>query len=123
MVFLLLLSVPVSLVIPWLFIELIASAQAACVDMDAGGRLALTVTWLGLVLVGGWAFMTAAVVAGRLPLAARVAVGLVAVLLICLAATGMSVPLGKAADYPTVSAGACGPGGVPTWWPAVLPHG
>lgn len=122
LVFLLLVSVPVTLIIPWLFFELTANAQAGCVDLDAGGRLALTATWLGLMLISGWAFMTAAVVAGRLRLVARIAVGLVAVLVICLGVTRMSVPLGQAADYPTTN-GECGLGGVPTWWPAVLPHG
>lgn len=53
-------------------------------------------------------------------MAARIAVGLAVVLVICVAATRQSVPVGQTADYPTTSAGACGPGGVPTWWPAVL---
>ena len=119
---LILLSFPIGLLVPWLFVHLIGNAQAACVDLDAGGRTALFQTWFHLAVVSGWAFLLGSLMAWRLRLVGRILVGLLLVVAISLYATGRNVPLGNAADYGTVAAGQCGPGGVPTWWPAVLPH-
>ena len=50
---LVLLSVPVGLIVPWFFVQLIARAQGACLDLDAGGRFALSGLWLLLALASG----------------------------------------------------------------------
>ena len=116
------LSVPVALLVPWFFVQLIGRAESACLDLDAGDRAALFGLWLLLALVSGWAFLIGCLAAWKLRMAARVAVGLVFVLVICVAATRQSVPVGSPADYAAGTNGECGPGGVPTWWPAILPH-
>lgn len=120
---LVLLSVPVGLLVPWFFIQLIARALEACLgDLEAGGRFALFDLWLLLALVSAWAFLIGCLAAWKLRMAARVAVGLVAVLLICVAVTRPSVPYDSPTGYGAQAFGECGPGGVPAWWPAILPH-
>jgi hypothetical protein len=118
------LSLLVGLFVPEFFVQLIARAQEACLgNLGVGGRIALFDLEVALALVSTLAFLFSCLAARKLPVAARTAVGLAVVLVICVAATRQSVPIGNAADYPMTGAGACGPGGVPLWWPAVLSHG
>jgi len=119
---LILLSFPIGLLVPWLFVHLIGEAQAACVSLDAGDRTALFQTWFHVAVVSGWAFLLGSLVAWRMRLVGRILVGLLLALAISLYATDRNVPLGNATDYATVTVGQCGPGGVPTWWPRFLPH-
>jgi len=117
-----LLSLAIGLVVPWVFVTLLEHAEAACHDLDAMDELLLFGLWVVLALASSLAFFVGNLVAWKLPIAARIAVGVVPVLAVCLVATGLSVPQGNASDYPAVASGQCGPGGVPTWWPAFLPH-
>ena len=118
-----LVSVPIALVIPFLSVQLIGSAQDACLDLESGGRSALFGLFILLAIVGWWLFWVGALLAWRFALAWRVAAGVAAVVAMCLAVTWLTVPAGDAAEYALGGASAeCGPGGIPTWWPAVLPH-
>ncbi len=93
-----------------------------CFDVQAGQGFFLMVTWLGLVFVGWWLFLVGALVTLRWHLVVRLAAGLALVLVLCLVATWQLVPWGPSTDYPLATTGQCGPGGVPTWWPPILPH-
>ncbi len=116
-------SVPVALVIPFLFVRLIANAQDVCLELEAAGRFALFGLFVLLAIVGWWLFWVGVLFAWRLRLAWRVAVGIAALVGMCLVATWLAVPAGDASDHALAGASAeCGPGWVPTWWPAVLPH-
>jgi hypothetical protein len=115
-------SVPVAFVVPFLFIQLVAYAQDACFDVEAGQGFFLMVTWLEIAFAGMVMFWIGALVTFRLPLVVRLAVGLALVVGIGLIATRQLVPWGPATDYPSATVGECGPGGVPTWWPPILPH-
>ena len=116
-------SVPVALVIPFLFVRLIGSAWDACLDLKPGGWLGLFGLLVLLVIVGWWLFWAGALLAWRFAFPWRVAAGIAAVVVMCVVATWLTVPYGDASDYDQGGASAeCGPGGIPTWWPAVLPH-
>ncbi len=115
-------SVPVAVVVPYLFIRLVASAQNACFDVEAGHGFFLMVTWFGLVIVGLVLFWAGALITWRLHLVVRLAAGIVLLLAVCLIATWQLVPWGPSTDYASTTVGQCGPGGVPTWWPPMLPH-
>jgi hypothetical protein len=115
-------SIPVAIVVPYLFIQLVASAQNACFDVEAGQGFYLMVTWFELVIVGVVLFWAGALITWHLHLVVRLAAGLVLLFAVCLFATWQLVPWGPSTDYPATTAGQCGPGGVPTWWPPMLPH-
>ncbi len=115
-------SVLVAIVVPFLFVRLVARAQNACFDVEAGQGFFLMMTWFGLVVVGWVLFLVGALVVLRSRLLVRLAAGLALVLALCLVATWQLVPWGPSTDYPRTTMGQCGPGGVPTWWPPILPH-
>ena len=116
-------SIPIALVIPFLFVRLCGRAQDVCRDLEAGGWFAMFGLFLLLAVVGWWLFWVGALVAWRAAFAWRVAAGATAVGAMCLVATWLTVPGGHPSDYAAGPASAeCGPGGVPTWWPPVLPH-
>jgi hypothetical protein len=115
-------SVPFAVIVPFLFIRLIAAAQNACFEVQAGQGFYLMVTWFELVAVGWVLFWVGALVTWRRRLRVRLVTGLALVLALCLFATWRLVPWGPSTDYPTAAAAECGPGGVPTWWPPILPH-
>jgi hypothetical protein len=146
-----LLGVPVASVAAYLSAQLIAHAWEAClVDLDAGGRFALFALMCGMAALAWIGFVVGALATWRLAFIWRFGVGLVLVLAVCGWVLHENVPLGDAAAYafqlpvpsptpvdlegvpfgewltsPTldvIDMSACGPGGIPTWWPSWLPH-
>lgn len=115
-------SLVVAVVVPFLFIRLIANAQGACFNIAGGQAFFLMVTWFGLVIAGWWLFWVGALIAWRMRPVVRMVVGVLFVLGLCLFATWQLVPWEPMSGHATVGAGTCGPGGVPTWWPPFLPH-
>lgn len=82
----------------------------------------LSFLWFLLAVASGWAFLIGCLVAWKLRMAARITIGLISVLVLCVVVTRQNVPYDSPADYGTATFGECGPGGVPTWWPPILPH-
>jgi hypothetical protein len=118
-----LIGIPVAVVIPFLFMRLIGRAQAACLDdMYPGQNFYLFVVWLQIVVVAWLLFGLAALIARRSSMAIRVGLGVVVVVGLCLFVTWQLVPWGESSDYAMTAVRKCGPGGIPTWWPPILPH-
>lgn len=116
-------SVPVAVGIPFDFVGLIGRAQDACLNVEAGGWFAMSGLWVLLAIAACWLFCVGSLLAWRYSLALRGAAGVGLVVATCLGATWLTVPAGSASDYSAANvSGACGPGGVPTWWPSMLPH-
>lgn len=119
-------GLPVGLVIAYGSIRLIAAAWSECGDGSPGGGGYLLFVYLPLVTVlAASGFAACAVLVGRWSKLAAFLAGLAVATLIAVPFVAQEVPAYPAADYanghdPRATA-ACGPQGVPTWWPWWLP--
>jgi hypothetical protein len=112
----------------WLSVRLVAAGWYACDDLEppyAFGLLwvVFPLTWL----IGGAAFVGTTLLLRRWPTVARLLAASAVAGLIALSAATLQVPAGGSSRYPNIDTSdpllaECGPGGVPTWWPAWLPH-
>jgi hypothetical protein len=89
-----LIGIPVAVVIPFLFMRVVGRAFAACFDMGPAQNFSLFGFWIGLVVVAWLLFGVGALVAWRRRMAIRVGLGVVFVVVLCLAVTWLLVPAG-----------------------------
>lgn len=111
-----------SVVVVWYAIGLSVAAWQACDIVSAGQKFGLvTVVFPALALVMWVIFSVGAFVTRSLPMFARFQAGATLVVIGMLFLVTVEVPKSDYrftdhSEYPE-----CGPGGVPTWWPAWLP--
>jgi hypothetical protein len=114
----------------WGLVRLIGSAWSACLDIEAGGGFALVFVYLPLTMLavtavaGAIAFGTS-----RLQIAVRGTLVVLGVCVTSLIIIAITVPYGGESAWTSERIASsdeatrqCGSGGVPTWWPAWLPH-
>lgn len=120
------LGLPVGIATGSVTTRLVAAAWTACDDLEPGGVGFLWFIFLPAIALAAWiAFGLGTLVAFRFHPGVRLALGLTVVLLVGLVAVSKYVPAYGEDGYAGAATPAlpeCGPSGIPTWWPAWLPH-
>ena len=105
---------------------LVGAAWSACDDANPGGVGFLVVTFLPGTFLASWAaFASGGFLAFPAPPPLRLALAVALAFAVGVLAVAEQVPAYPDSDYPLQSSSVrptCGPSGIPTWWPAWLPH-